>query len=396
MKLRHMPISGLCLALVYLLVNRNIHITEHIKDIDWLNSIYLIATRVVSFFLIGKLLLCFNKIRTGVYAYIFLFLASIFLSTVVMGGDLRRCFSMIYPILATNALILLYVRKEYAFCCLINAISGLYLLLAVINFVLMVVYPQMYGDNYFLGGENHIGHTLLMGLLYNYLYSYVISDSRRLLYYVIVLVPTLLMVWSGATLLGFAFLAFSIFFPFAKKVIGRTPLLLCVSIYGYIFFTVVTLATTGMLENGYIQYVVEDVLGKDMTFSGRVFIWVVVLSGILDSPLLGHGMRDTGDLFTIYVPMPNRPPYQGTFSAHNQILQFLYEGGFLSLIFVLLCVSKVSKLLKDCTDIKLASFFKCVLIAWLIMVMGEAPGFNVLTETLMLASIAPVFIDLKK
>lgn len=88
-----------------------------------------------------------------------------------------------------------------------------------------------------------------------------------------------------------------------------------------------------ILESPLVSYVIEDLLGKNLTLTNRTLIWGMVVDGFLNSPIIGNGVRETTSLFYI-----SEQYTKGYMSAHNQILQSLYETGilFLYLLFLFL------------------------------------------------------------
>ena len=92
---------------------------------------------------------------------------------------------------------------------------------------------------------------------------------------------------------------------------------------------------------------VLDVFGKDMTFNNRSYIWASALVQISRSPLIGHGISQSGG-FAI--------DYGNQFSffngelrpAHNQILHVLFEGGALALAVYITMLLHLGRAVKRC------------------------------------------------
>lgn len=384
---------GLLTALLYVLIDRNSYVITHLKD----SSIYffiLIIIWFVSFLCLGKFCIKKRKKYTIGLWYITVLLFSLLFSTILEGGDLRRCISIMYPILAVSALIILYAQNIVKFVKFINIVAYVYFMLAFINLIMMIIMPAYFGDSFFLGGENLLGYPLLVGLLYNAL-SYRIGGNRsRFILYGIIHFITIVLVWSGATILGYLFIICCLYVPFVKAFVKHMSLALLVSFYASFFTIVVFFNTLGFFEGTFVESLVVDILGKDFTFSGRIFIWVVVVAGIYESPLWGHGIRETGDLFSVHVQFANRVPYSGTFSAHNQILQTWYEGGVISIIMILIIILQMNKQLKKYSyDKNISLIIKSIFIAYLLMVIGEAPGLNAFSEIVVLCFVTPHLLE---
>lgn len=69
---------------------------------------------------------------------------------------------------------------------------------------------------------------------------------------------------------------------------------------------------------------IYKLLGRSATFSGRTLLWELGLGMIKKKPIIGYGMADTSNM--IISPISGRH-----FSAHNQLIQLMIEGGIISL-----------------------------------------------------------------
>lgn len=121
-----------------------------------------------------------------------------------------------------------------------------------------------------------------------------------------------------------------------------------------------------IITNPIVRYIVEDQLGKDLTLTHRTVIWDQVIYKFFMKPIWGYGMQDTYNLFTI--PVGNTFK---TFSAHNQLLQSLYEGGILLFLAFTPLFMVVNKLIKSSLT---KHYFNAIIIGLLVMYMSEASG----------------------
>lgn len=101
-----------------------------------------------------------------------------------------------------------------------------------------------------------------------------------------------------------------------KKVSIKTILICCL----LIFATIVIFRTQNPLMNA-----ITELLGKDLTFTGRTNIWDIVLEHISKKPLLGYGFLDDATRDEMI-------PYG---KAHNMYLRLMFNGG-IALLFVFL------------------------------------------------------------
>lgn len=102
--------------------------------------------------------------------------------------------------------------------------------------------------------------------------------------------------------------------------------------------------------------------------TNRTVIWDIVIGGFLESPIIGNGVRDTMNLFYI-----SEQYTRGYMSAHNQILQTLYESGILFFVSLIPLINALNKSLKNTLPFVEIVIKGCIC-SFLIMYMAEAPG----------------------
>lgn len=109
---------------------------------------------------------------------------------------------------------------------------------------------------------------------------------------------------------------------------------------GWILFQcVVCFSGTGLANNETISWLVEDVLGKDMTFTGRTEMWDAALHAITRSPIWGYGF--VGKEWYLS-NMTTR-----AIGAHNFILNELIFGGITTiLLYATMITMSIHRLLR--------------------------------------------------
>ena len=109
------------------------------------------------------------------------------------------------------------------------------------------------------------------------------------------------------------------------------PAAYVLGIAGYNFVIV------GVQQFSYMRFLIETVLGKSMTLTGRLSIWNLTLAAILRKPVFGYGFRQ---LFV------SRGAYAtATAYVHNNFLQFWADGGIIGLaLFLCLLVVAVRRI----------------------------------------------------
>lgn len=189
----------------------------------------------------------------------------------------------------------------------------------------MLLHPEMWlvadaktirgyllGDNY-----NQFGCRLICAMMTNIL---ALRISRwfwlNLIPLVIVCFVILLLVQSMTSLSSLAlFIAICLFPNLRMQRLGTNVLLIIV----FLFEILVCFAGNGLHNNGFAQWLVVDVLGKDLTFTFRTYMWDSAVQIISKSPFWGYGFVD-GEWFV--ANMSSR-----AIGPHNMMLYVLILGG---------------------------------------------------------------------
>ena len=180
-------------------------------------------------------------------------------------------------------------------------------------------------------------------------------------------VSTILIIFSGSNVVGLVcMLLFLIPNVIQRKIASlslNTLLLVFVSLFVFGNLMII-------LESPLVSYVIEDLLGKNLTLTNRTLIWGMVVDGFLNSPIIGNGVRETTSLFYI-----SEQYTKGYMSAHNQILQSLYETGILFFVSLVPLFNELNKSLKSSVPF-FSLIVKGSIFSFLVMYMAEAPGMD--------------------
>ena len=209
-----------------------------------------------------------------------------------------------------------------------------------INFILMILYPEgiavsrsayrteVFRYN-FIGLDNQICPYILTLLAFSAFYSvhYGFKKKYEKWLDIIVCIVSFILLESATGFLGLL-------------VYG---LVCCLMKYGRKLFTirrllfVVILVTISVLFIRQLSVFSEifSLFGKDITLSGRVYIWQSAITTALKKPIWGYGMTIEN---IVYYPLMR--DYR---SAHDEYLQIILNGGiiaFLAFIYVVRCAIK--------------------------------------------------------
>ena len=379
---------SLYVVFMYFLFDRALPVILHSYV---LNSIYILFSKFFAIIVVlGLLTIAFREGRINFYpiANVLIVFLSLLISTVVNGGDVKRCVMIIYPIVALLAYVLLECRTVVRLKLFVSYIANLYLILALLNLFFLLFFPSLFSSSsddrggvmYFLGGENLIGYPLLMGLFFVALDSCLVNRKRKLWVYLLIYAANIIIVFSGSNVIGFLCALFLLVPNPVRRIVLSLSLNKLSLIFAALFTVVIILDNLmNVLESPLLSYIIEDVLGKDVTLTNRTIIWSIVLLGFFESPILGHGIADTVNLFYI-----SERWSEGYFSAHNQILQSLYEGGILLFLSFIPIIWWLSNALERC-NLQISNIFKVTFCALFVMFMGEAAGLDKLLSLIVVS-----------
>ena len=206
----------------------------------------------------------------------------------------------------------------------------------LINIILYIVMPngilEAFPEINFLGIRTRFTDyafpLIFIGLL-------TIKDNKKYnILCIIISLITIIMASVSTAIIG-VFIA--VFFIFISNKFFNTKNLFTPKRWLTIALIFVILITFFRIQNVFSN-IIEDIFNKNATLTGRTEIWDLSYEYILDKPILGHGYNNDGNF--VY--------WRGTFwQGHNQIIQLLYDGGFISLIlFIIILYCTVNKI--DC------------------------------------------------
>ena len=214
---------------------------------------------------------------------------------------------------------------------------------------------------YFLGNEND---TIPFALLCSFLCLYLFYDRKKKIYLFLNIVPilTILLADSVTSKIGmiiflvlsfvFLFIFRKPFFHFRFKLIdtifvASLLLMLFLSFYPNISF---------------LSSFFENVLHKDITFTGRTDIWRLTMTYFWEKPLLGHGLMNTEDLYLVLTAS----------HQHNYYLHILFQGGLFSFAVFLYIINHCRKAIRNCENYYLTIISSFALFSFFIIFIAES------------------------
>lgn len=237
--------------------------------------------------------------------------------------------------------------------------------LIVINLATIILYPNGmyvnadgYASNWFLGYKNshilYILPMLMFSLLKNYSKNKKI-DLKNCVYIVISLISTIL-VKNSTAIVGLSLICLLLLFKPVLEKIRIVNLKNYFIIYIIVFLGIVIFRVHNVLE-----FLIVDILDKDLTFTGRTYIWDSVIEIIKDKPILGYG--NCVYKFSQYIS-----------TTHNTILDILFKTGLLGLVAYIIIIKNTIKNFDESLNNNLKYVFLVITIALTIMMLTEAYG----------------------
>ena len=257
----------------------------------------------------------------------------------------------------------------------LTTLENTFFILLLINFITIILFPggfylnsSGYSGNYFLGYDNNLITYIFPALALSFTNSLNKNGKIGLksIFLLIISFCSIIFTWSATGVVSMVimivlFFAYTINkknFPIKKYIVVALSLFI-----GIVF----------LRFQNIFSFIIEGWLKKDLTFTGRTYIWDIFIGEIKKSILIGHGIVDSKYLI--------RTLNAG--HAHNYFLQILYQGGLVTFsMFLGFFFSAINKV-KDCKEKK---YVGIVIFAYLISFIFEAYSLtNMLIIVLLIA-----------
>lgn len=307
---------------------------QYFGTIDAIDRVYDIALPLLFIYLIYK------HITLGIFnnALFFqsLFYVTIAIPTIIHSGDIGALTIVVLQVM-TLSMFANYGCNAYGVSFLYIA-GSVYFLLALVNLVTMFFFPsglfnlEAVEHSWFLGHKNTLIKYLIPGLYSFGLASLIERQKFRITWYIYLVVAVITTLIGGSSTSLVALFVFSVCYFVRNKqwkaikiVNFYAPL-----IYNFAFFVLIVV----FRMQDKFAYLIENVLGKQLTLTGRTDLWDRMLLCIAVRPLNGYGLEAT-------TMIQERLEYWNV-SAHNILTDYLYEGGILciAVLFLLFAITK--------------------------------------------------------
>lgn len=260
--------------------------------------------------------------------------ALVFLIAVLMNNAslLLPWFSTVTDIFVFIGIFKLYRHRMSQLLGVMSVVFSFYVYL---NLILNFVLPSGIGPNggYLIGGNyNQMGLALFVSMVVNVLYS-TVSGRGYINTGCMVLASVFSVAYAGSmtATVGYVLLVICIWLSCFRISKIFIPIAFVLVVGFYVVIVIMNNAITG----SYVEYFIEDVLQKDLSFTGRTVVWESAVELIMQRPLFGYGFLSTEwneYMFNVLTP-------------HNMVFLIFLTGGlvwFLSVLWiVVISVKKV-------------------------------------------------------
>ena len=248
-------------------------------------------------------------------------------------------FKIYYPIFGALLLIDIFIKSKCKL--IIFALEKAFFTLIFINFLTIIFYPnglfadELYSNNWFLLYDNLHIFIYIPGLIVSLIASKYKKNKYLFFTMLSMIMYSVFFCKSATSMVGLGiFLILYLFKDFFKKFNFMNAVT-----YLYTYITIFIGIVVLRFQNLFSFFIV-DYLHKDLTFTGRTFLWDNVLNYIQEKPFLGYGIESN----SVFI---NKMGFRLYTHAHNTIYDIVYKGGIVSLIFFAFLLIISSKKLKE-------------------------------------------------
>ena len=316
-------------------------VTLHVFPSLMLFSYLALGLTILSFFFYLMLYLKEKRMTTFAMAYV-LFFAFLFAMSVINDAEYLMAFYVAVEVLLL-LLLFAYYQKNLKF--IVQTFAFFFSLIIYINLAIMILFPawmfqakDIY-DSFLLGGNyNQMGARLICGLVVSVLcihYSKWWILNSIILF--LVCVTTLLLVGSMNSTANI--IVYGLFCLIPSLTLRKAAIVSLFVVF-ILFHVFVVFNGESIHHNELAVYIIEDVLGKDITFTNRTFLWEGSMRLFSESPIVGHGVGGA-DWYRANLSAMALGP-------HNFLLSILIHGGIvLFAMYCLICWMAFKKIIEN-------------------------------------------------
>lgn len=268
--------------------------------------------------------------------YLFLlivFMAFLIYTTMRNSFDVVRIIPIFMKVMGVVLLFTPYMARYNRD--VIHILAKVYTIIIALNLILMIILPNAFGDGYLIANNyNQFGSIIIATVLLTYLdYKY---TRKKLTMYLRFFMSVTTVAIPGSMTSTIAMILLILYFMMIKSMKLKKLGILSLFVFVILFFSLFVVGQSVIYYNPKFTELM-DMLGKDVTFSGRTPMWINALLRIAYSPIYGHGFY-TNDWALVNIRGVN---------SHNIILNLFLHGGVilfaLFMIIVIYVIRQINK-----------------------------------------------------
>lgn len=286
------------------------------------------------------------------------------LATIYCDGNYSSLFLTIFNSLAIALVVEMGLKTDPD--ALLDGATFVLGAFVLINFATILMFPQgmyefnTFTENYFLGYRNNSIMLIFPAMIFSVVRSLRLYDRLTVSSVLICAASTatVIFAFSATSVIGIAIFILFLFLALINWMPKFLNIVTYIAINIAYFFGVIILRVQEAFA-----FIIVDMLGRDLTFTGRTNIWDSALEAFYKSPIFGVGEIDnqaSRDLI-------------GATHAHNYYLNLLYKSGVLGFLFffAILVICGVA-LYKNRKNGKIPFVVSGALCAFMVMLQSEA------------------------
>ena len=303
------------------------------------NLIYIAGAVGVFFVILLRYIGSSRKLSSMFWAVVFFRLSNV-IQTLINGGDMLTWGYMTIVILSICMIFDYFMPR----CPLkiLRALTYIFMTYVLINFAVTLLFPDgLVQGIYFIGIRTRFTEIVFTLIVLTLIVDWMQNKklSVRSIICIITGISNLFVSWVATALTGLIIVAAVFVLFYSDKSLSKK---MTIS-----FWTIVSLLITLLIVVLRVQnlfsWLIVGILHKNLTFTGRTYIWDGAINLIMKHPFVGVGLGNDGN--HVYI--------RGTYwQAHNQWLQLLCDGGLVSLttfLVILIIASRECRI--SCNDV---------------------------------------------
>lgn len=334
-------------------------------NFTFLSKIYIILQVLSGITVIALILL--KKKYPKIINYILLFLIILLFSTYMNDGNIINCLKSMLQIIILSLIVDYGIKNDAKI--FLNSFEFLLFILSFINLITILIYPTGlytnstgYYANWFLGYKNTHILFIIPLVLISISNSYFKFNKLKFRNYFVILM-SIISTFLVANSTGLVGLLIIILFMVLPKRIQSFKIF---NILNYFIVYILSFVSIILLRlQNYFSFFIVNFLHKDLTFTGRTYIWDSVINEIKNKLIFGHGLLTFQYNTNVY-------------TTHNSLLDLLYKTGIIGFASYIIIIYKSLKELYKYRSYKIAKFISIVIFVYFIMMLTEAYSYELI------------------